>query len=53
MQGFKIAERLLQPGRHQKAPVWRKLAHEKLEHGRFRLAVVQIGLHHIELIEIG
>ena len=46
-------EHLLEPGRNQKAPVARKLAHEELEDRGFGLTTIQVRLHHVELIEIG
>jgi hypothetical protein len=44
---------LLQPRRHQKPAPFRQPAHEKLEHRRLRHAMLQIGLQHGELIEVG
>ena len=39
--------------RDQETPPRRKLPHEELEDGRFRLAMIQISLDHVELVEIG
>src|SRR5262245_54576239 len=46
-------ERLLKAGGHQESPLGGKLTHEELKYGRFSLAMGEIGLNHIELIEIG
>ena len=53
MECLQIIERLLQARRHEKAPIRRKSPHEKLEHGRASLAVIEIGLHHGELVKVG
>ena len=46
-------ESRLEPGRHQEsAPRW-QLADEELEHGGFRVAMLKVGLEHVERIEIG
>ena len=50
--GEKI-QHLLEAGRDQKAALARELAHEELEDRGFCLATIQVGLHHVELIEIG
>ena len=52
-QRFEKIERLLEPGRHQEAPPRRQLAHEELEHRGLALVMIEIGLHHVELVEIG
>ena len=46
-------KRLFEPRRDQGAATGWKLAHEEFEDGRLRLAMIQVGLDHIELIEIG
>ena len=46
-------ERLLEPRGNQKAAPGRQLAHEQLEDRRLGLAIGQIGLDHIELVEVG
>ena len=46
-------ERLLQPGRQQKSAPRRQGAGEKFEHRRIGIAMVQIGLGHVELVEVG
>ena len=53
LQALEKVERLLEPRGHQEASARRKPAHEELEHGRIRLAMVQIGLEHVQLIQIG
>jgi hypothetical protein len=49
----KKLEHLFEPGRDQKAALAGKLAHEKFKARGLGLAPIQIGLHHVELIEIG
>ena len=46
-------ERLFEPSHHQEAAPFRQLAHEQLEDRRLGLAVGQIGLDHIELVQVG
>ena len=53
LQGFEIIERVGEAGGQQKAAPWRQTPHEKLEHRLFILALVQIGLDHVELVEVG
>ena len=47
------SDRLLQPRRHQETAPAGQLAHEELEHRGLRHAVLQIGLQHGELVEVG
>ena len=51
--GHPVLHRLLQPGGDEKAALRRQLAHEELEYRRPRLAVLQVGLDHVELVEVG
>ena len=44
---------LVQPGGDQKAATSRQVTKEKLEDGGFGLPLVQIGLNHVDLVEIG
>ena len=46
-------ERLLEPGRHHEAASGREVAEEELEYRGLRLAMIQVGLNHVELVEIG
>ena len=46
-------QRLLKPCGHEKAAPRRQGAGEKFEHRRIGRAVVQIGLGHVELVEVG
>src|SRR5271166_619063 len=46
-------ERLLKAGREQESPPGGQLAHEELEHRGLRVAMIQVGLHHVELVKIG
>jgi hypothetical protein len=48
-----VIERLLEAGGDQEAAALRQRADEEFEHGRAGLAMVQIGLAHVELVEIG
>jgi hypothetical protein len=50
---FEEVERRLQPGRHQKSALSRQLAHEEFEHRGLGLAMIQIGLNHVQLVKIG
>ena len=52
-QVLQKGERLLQPGRHQESAASRQLAHEELEYRSPGIAMIQVGLHHVELIEVG
>ncbi len=52
-QVLEKVERLLQPGGDQKAPPSRQIAHEELEYRGPGLAVIQIGLDHVELVKVG
>ena len=52
-QAFEIVEGLFQTRRHQEIAAGRQLAHKELEDRRVRHALVEIGLEHGELIEIG
>ena len=52
-QIFQIVERLLEAGGEQKSAPPRQRAHEKLEHRGLREASIQIGLDHVELVEVG
>src|SRR4029077_1144853 len=52
-QVLQKVERLLQPGRHQESAASRQLAHEELEYRNPGIAMIRVGLHHIELIEVG
>jgi len=49
---FKKIERLLQPGGEEKAAAGRQRADEELEYRGFRLAMIQVGLHHVELVKV-
>ena len=51
-QVFQIIQRLLNPGGKQKSAPRRQIADEKLEHRRLRVAMIQIGLDHVDLIKI-
>jgi hypothetical protein len=53
MQAFEKVQRLFEPSGDQKAAPGRKVANEKLENRGLRLAVIQVRLDHIELVEIG
>src|SRR5271154_3475124 len=50
---FQKIQSLLQPRRQQEAASRRQSAGEKFEHRRVRVAMVQIGLGHVELVEVG
>ena len=52
-QAFEEIERLFESGGHQKPAPGRKLADEEFEYRRLRLAMIQVRLDHVELIEIG
>src|SRR5690242_20341465 len=46
-------ERLLQPSGDQKTAPRRQTAHEQFEYRGFGVAMIQIGLDHVDLIEVG
>ena len=50
---FEVVERLLEAGRKEKAAAGGQAADEEFENGGFRLAVIQVGLHHVDLIKVG
>jgi hypothetical protein len=52
-QAFEEVERLLEPGGDEEPALGRELAHEELEHRGSRLPVIQVGLDHVELVEVG
>ena len=52
-QTFKKIQRLFETSCDEKSPPRWKLPHEKFEHRRLRLAMIQIGLDHVELIKVG
>ena len=52
-QIFEKIERLFEASRNQKAASGWKLADEEFENRRLGLAVIQVGLEHVELIEVG
>jgi hypothetical protein len=45
-------QHLLEAGGNQESPARRKFADKKFKDGRLGLAMVQIGLDHVELVEI-
>ena len=49
----KIFERLFEARRHEKSTARRELVHEELEYRTPGFVMVQIGLDHVELIEVG
>jgi hypothetical protein len=49
---FEKIERLLQSGGDEEAAAGRQRADEELEHRGFRLAMIQVGLHHVELVKV-
>ena len=49
----RIVQGLFQPGGNEKAAPRRQVADEKLENGGFRRSMIQIGLHHVDLVEVG
>jgi hypothetical protein len=53
VQRFKIGEGIVEAGCKQKAAPGRQPPHEKFEHGLLVLATVQIGLDHVEFVEVG
>ena len=52
-QVLQEVERRLESGRHQESASRRQLANEELEHGGFCVAMLKVGLEHVELIEVG
>ena len=52
-QRLEIGEDIVEAGGKKKAAPFRQAAHEELEHGLLVLAAVQIGLDHVELVEVG
>ncbi len=52
-EGFQEIERLFEAGGHQEAAARRQFADEELEHRGFGVAMIQIGLDHVEMIEVG
>ena len=52
-QSFKEIERLLKSGRYQEAASRREFAYEELKYRRLCLAMIQVRLEHVELVEIG
>ena len=52
-QRLEIIEGIVEAGGKQKAAPLRQPAHEELEHGLLVLAAVQIGLDHVEFVEVG
>ncbi len=52
-QRFEIVERVVEAGGEQKAAPRRQPPHEKLEYRLLVLATIQIGLDHVEFVEIG
>lgn len=53
MKVLEKVQRLVETGGQQKSAPGRKFAHEKLENRGLRLAMIQIRLDHVELIQIG
>ena len=50
---LQIIERVLEPGGEQEAAPRRQPAHEEFEHRLLVLAPIQIGLDHVEFVEVG
>lgn len=46
-------QRLRQPGGEQESAPRRQAAHEQFEHRRVGVAMIQIGLNHVDLIKVG
>jgi len=53
LQRLEIIERVIEAGGEQEGAPRRQPPHEKLEHRLAVLATIQIGLDHVELVEIG
>jgi len=49
LQVFEKVEGLLESCRHEEASARRKPTHEELEYGGVRLAMIQVGLKHVEI----
>ena len=52
-QRLEIGEGIVEACGKQKTAPFRQAADEELEHGLLVLATVQIGLDHVELVEVG
>ena len=52
LQILKKIDGLLESRRHKEASASRKPTHKELEYGGVRLAMIQVGLKHVELIQI-
>ena len=52
-QALEEVERLLEPGRNEKPTPGRQLAHEEFEDRRLGFPMLQVGLDHVELVEVG
>jgi hypothetical protein len=52
-QRLEIGERIVEAGGEKKAAPFRQPPDEELEHGLLVLAAVQVGLDHVELVEVG
>src|SRR6185369_10851367 len=52
-QRLEIIERIGEPRRQQKTAPGRQAPHEEFEYGLLILAAVQVGLDHVEFIEVG
>ena len=50
---LQIIERVFEPGGKQEAAPRRQPAHEEFEHRLLVLAAIQIGLDHVEFVEVG
>src|SRR5690242_1001688 len=50
---FQEIQRLRQPGGEQKSASRRQATHEEFEHRRVGVAMIQVGLNHVDLIKIG
>ena len=53
LQRLEIIERVVEPGGEQEAAPRRQPPHEEFEHRLLVLAAIQIGLDHVEFVEIG
>ena len=52
-QRVEVIQRLLEPGSDEEATARRQVAEEKFKYSGFRLSMVQIGLDHVDLVEVG
>ena len=52
-QSFEEIERLFQSGGNEETAARRQVTEEKLENGGGRLAMVQIRLDHVDLVQVG